>query len=202
MRQPPLSPGRLDTGTDHHRPDPVPIWVTNLTAALAVKQPRHAHPQTDPAGRRPAAVLVALVDTPIGPQLLLTRRTPTLRDYPGYISLPGGSVERADRTPVDTALREAGEETGLDPRSVEVIGQLAERRAGSGHTVIPVVAWSFRLRFASRFNPDEVTKVALVPLAALVGHITPEAGRLPSDVGPIGPMTAEVIAEVAASCGV
>lgn len=200
MSRPRLAPGRLDAASTHH--PLVPTWVANLTAALAVKQPRRAHPQTDQGGRRPAAVLVALVDTQIGPQLLLTRRTTTLSDYPGYISLPGGSVEPTDRTPVDTALREAGEETGLDPRSVQVIGQLAERPAGSKYAVIPVIAWSSRLQFASRSNPDEVTRVALVPLAELVKHTTPQTRRRPSHVGPIGPMTADVIAEVAASCGV
>ena len=208
MSHPGLSPGPVDSGTNRDRPDPTPSWVENLSAALAVNHPRNAQihadqtDQTDRDRRQPSAVLVALVDTPIGPQLLLTRRATTLNDYPGYISLPGGSVEPADRSPVDTALREAVEETGLDSRSVQVIGQLPERPAGASHTVIPVVAWSSGLRFVSRSNPGEVTEVTLVPLAELVKPTSPQAGSLPSDVGPIGPMTAELIAEIAAGCEV
>jgi 8-oxo-dGTP pyrophosphatase MutT (NUDIX family) len=87
----------------------------------------------------PAAVLVPIVIRPSGPTVLLTQRTAHLRDHAGQVSFPGGRCEPEDDTPVATALREAGEEVGLDPSRVEVLGALGEYRTGTGFAVRPVV---------------------------------------------------------------
>ena len=103
---------------------------------------------------RPAAVLVlfgVLDDVPASHQaaavprdldlLLLTRAT-TLRSHPGQVAFPGGRVDPGDRDPVDAALREAREETGIDTDGVEVLGSFAELSLPhSRHRVTPVVAW-------------------------------------------------------------
>src|SRR5690606_21465694 len=53
--------------------------------------------------------------------LLLTRRSDTMRHHPGQIAFPGGGAEAVDEGDATrTALREAQEETGLDPAGVEV----------------------------------------------------------------------------------
>lgn len=72
---------------------------------------------------RPSAVLVALAEGPDGPTVLLTRRSQELRHHKGEISFPGGRMDPGE-TPLDTALREAHEEVGLDPASVRVHGEL------------------------------------------------------------------------------
>lgn len=86
-----------------------------------------------------AAVLVPLVLRETGMTVLLTQRTAHLRDHAGQISFPGGRCEEQDASPVETALREAQEEVGLDPAQVEVLGRLPEYRTGTGFSIIPVV---------------------------------------------------------------
>jgi 8-oxo-dGTP pyrophosphatase MutT (NUDIX family) len=126
--------------------------------------------RTPPPGARVGAVLVLLEDGPDadarGPRLVLTRRRPDLRSHPGQLSFAGGRVEPGE-TPVDAALREAGEEIGLDPSSVTVLG--------SGPTfyvppsrfwVLPVVA-RWRAPHPLTLEPREVAEVLHVGLDAL-----------------------------------
>lgn len=87
----------------------------------------------------PAAVLVPIVLRASGPTVLLTERTPHLRDHGGQVSFPGGRSEPGDASPVETALREAEEEVGLERSQVEVLGTLPDYCTGTGFRVTPVV---------------------------------------------------------------
>jgi 8-oxo-dGTP pyrophosphatase MutT (NUDIX family) len=82
------------------------------------------------------------------------------------VSFPGGRLEPGER-PLDAALRESQEETGLDPSTVEVIGRLpgiATVTSSSGITpFVGVLPGRPRLRP----NPAEVAAVLLVPLVEL-----------------------------------
>ena len=74
--------------------------------------------------------------------VLLMRRSSLLRHHAGEISFPGGGVEPVDIDSTATALREAQEETGLDPEGVEVLGTLPEVAIPvSNNLVTPVVGW-------------------------------------------------------------
>lgn len=90
------------------------------------------------AGRE-AAVLIPLVARPEGLRVMLTQRTAHLRDHAGQISFPGGSIEAEDAGPVDAALREAFEETGLPRAHVEVLGTMPKYGTGTGFAVTPIV---------------------------------------------------------------
>jgi 8-oxo-dGTP pyrophosphatase MutT (NUDIX family) len=74
--------------------------------------------------------------------LLLVERASTLNAHPGQIAFPGGGIDPEDGGPVAAALREAVEETGLDPAGVEILGPLPEIGLPvSNFMVTPVLAW-------------------------------------------------------------
>jgi len=111
----------------------------------------------------PAAVLVPLINRPAGVTVMLTQRTAHLNDHAGQISFPGGRVEEGDADRIQTALREAEEETGLDRAAVDIIGSLPDYDIPSGFRVTPVVGW---IEPPVAFDPDpfEVAEVFEVPL--------------------------------------
>jgi len=122
-------------------------------------------------GRRPvmiaASVLIPLVARADGLTMLLTRRTEHLATHAGQISFPGGRAEKVDVSPVDTALREAHEEIGLERRHVEIIGQLPDYLTGTGYHITPVVAL-LTPPFELRADAGEVAEIFEVPLAHLM----------------------------------
>jgi 8-oxo-dGTP pyrophosphatase MutT (NUDIX family) len=97
------------------------LSVERLRAALlspAEAEAMDAHGQTE------AAVLVPLYGYPDDPGLIFTERRHDLRRHGGEISFPGGRQDHPDEPLLETALREAEEEIGLDRAGVEVIGAL------------------------------------------------------------------------------
>jgi 8-oxo-dGTP pyrophosphatase MutT (NUDIX family) len=115
---------------------------------------------------RPAAVLLLVVNRP-EPTVVFTQRTTHLPDHAGKISFPGGRCDAGDCSPEDTALREAREEVGIDPASVQVLGRLPEYRTSTGYRVTPVVGWA-EPPLEYRPDPHEVADVFEVPLAFLL----------------------------------
>jgi 8-oxo-dGTP pyrophosphatase MutT (NUDIX family) len=86
-----------------------------------------------------AAVLLAFFEEEGETYVVLTRRATTLRSHRGEIALPGGRTD-GDETPVETALREAHEEVGIDPASVTPIGWLSPIVTfASGSALWPVI---------------------------------------------------------------
>ncbi len=115
----------------------------------------------------PASVLLPIVMRDSGMTLLLTQRTAHLTDHGGQISFPGGRVESADTSAIETALRETEEEVGLDRRHIEVIGTLPEYITGTGFLVTPVVS-IVQPPFDLHADPSEVAEIFEVPLSFLM----------------------------------
>jgi 8-oxo-dGTP pyrophosphatase MutT (NUDIX family) len=157
-----------------------PGWLRELAGA-ARQMPVSAHLRPPQAGGRASAVLVLFADGPAGPDVLLIQRSPGLRRHAGQTAFPGGAIDAADTGPVAAALREAAEETGLDPGGVEVVGVLPELFvARSGFRVLPVLAWWWKPCPVGPADPVEVAAVARVPLAELADPANRFTVRHPS----------------------
>lgn len=123
------------------------------------------------AGARPAAVLVLVAPDAAGDaRVVLIERTSYDGHHSGEIAFPGGAAESADADLVETALREAGEEIGLDPDGigVRVVGALEVFWIPvSNFRVTPILAVADRLP-AWVPDPREVRRVIEAPLAAFL----------------------------------
>ena len=133
------------------------VWTPELLAEPRFSQHAPVH----------ASVLVPLVMRDSGLTVLLTERTTHLSNHSGQVAFPGGKVDPEDADAVETALREAEEEIGLERRFVQVLGTLPIYTTGSGFLVTPVVALVDAAHSVTA-NPYEVADVFEVPLEFLM----------------------------------
>ncbi|QCQ18120.1 NUDIX hydrolase [Microbacterium sp. RG1] len=139
---------------------PAPAPTDRAAAVLMLFGVLDALPATRVAADR--AVSVDL-------DVLLLSRAATLRAHPGQVAFPGGRLDAGDDGPVAAALREAQEETGLDPAGVEVLGVLpAVPLAFSQHVVTPVLAWWQRPSPVGVVDVAESAAVFRAPVADLL----------------------------------
>ncbi len=114
-----------------------------------------------------AAVLAGIVPRADGAQVILTRRTETLRQHGGQVGFPGGRTEPDDRDAVAAALRESQEEIALPADQVQALGYLDPFVTITGYRVTPVVA-VVDPDFVPIAQPSEVAEVFEVPLDYLM----------------------------------
>lgn len=140
-------------------------------------------PALDAADARAAAVLVlfGVLDTLPSDHIaqssavsrhldvLLLARASTLRSHAGQIAFPGGRVDPEDDGVVAASLREAQEETGLEPSGIDVLGALDPvPLATSQHLVTPVLAWWTAPSPVHAVDLAESADVFRVPVADLL----------------------------------
>lgn len=101
-------------------------------------------------------------------QLVLTRRTDTLRGHSGQVSFPGGRRDDEDDSFAATALRETCEELGLCDEPIILLGHLSELYIiPTGFNVHPYVGYLPHIPIFTP-NPHEVAVVFSVPLTDLL----------------------------------
>jgi 8-oxo-dGTP pyrophosphatase MutT (NUDIX family) len=145
--------------------DPIPSQRIMVPISRAMRPPEGVTPQQ-------AGVLVLLYPENDDLQIVLTRRTDTLRGHTGQISFPGGRRDAQDESFTATALRETCEELGLCDPPVQIIGMLSPIYIPpSNFEVHPTVA-ALPERPIFHVNPSEVAEVFTLPLETLLDAST------------------------------
>lgn len=167
---------------------PPPGWLEPLlTRVQAVEAADFTRLPTPEDGGRASAVLVLFGEQrDTGPDVLMLQRAANMRTHAGQPAFPGGACDPGDLDAAATALREAYEEVGLDPGSVQVIAELPTLWIPvSNFLVTPVLGWWRHPHDVGPADPIEVARVARLPVRDLVEPANRLRVRHPS--GWIGP---------------
>lgn len=178
-----------------------PAWAQDLARTACI--PDHDVRRSTAVPGRRAAVLALLSERGGELSVLLTTRASDLSRYPGLISFPGGLADECDGSVIETALREAEEEVGVAPESVDVLGVMSPMALpADGLTVYPVLARKRETPAAgwSR-NYSEVDALDEIPLRILADRPQGEdapglpAGeaRLANPSAQLGDMTRAIV---------
>ncbi|GAQ55319.1 putative NUDIX hydrolase [Streptomyces acidiscabies] len=153
----------------------LPEWLEPVVRAVREVRPEQLSrflPPQDGGGRQ-SAVLILFGEGERGPELLLMERAGSLRSHAGQPSFPGGALDPGDGDPqgdgpLRAALREAEEETGLDPAGVQIFGVLPKLYIPvSGFVVTPVLGWWRKPSPVGAVDLAETARVFTVPVADL-----------------------------------
>jgi 8-oxo-dGTP pyrophosphatase MutT (NUDIX family) len=157
-----------------HLPEPPAALMPTRTDTGERRTPEWPYGE---ASAKPSAVLLLIApaaddDPDADAQILLIRRVDRGGHHSGQMAFPGGRAEPEDPGSVETALREANEEVGLDAAAagVRVIGLLEEFWIPvSGYRVTPVLAIAVR-RPALVAAEAEVAEFLWAPIDAFLPH--------------------------------
>jgi len=165
---------------EHMQPD---IFFQELERQLKSRLPGNAsHVKMLPPGRllqvpsgqdiyRDSAVLILLFPDGEEIKICLIRRPATMKNHAGQIALPGGKRESHDANLIQTALREAYEEIGIDRNAVNVVGLLSPVYVQiSDFLITPVIGW-LNKKPEILVDPNEVDEVIFISLEDISNEV-------------------------------
>lgn len=113
---------------------------------------------------RQASVLIPMLLEDETWHLLYIRRTANQYDpHSGQVAFPGGARDFHDTNEIETALREAKEEIGINPSDITILGRLKNYMTITNYIVTPIICsfpWPYKLKLAKR----EVSRAFTIPL--------------------------------------
>lgn len=152
---------------DTSHPPSCPHWLRQILPRLA-RNPTgwfRQHPPPSSPRRRSAVLMLFGPDGDGGLDVVLTERAHTLNSHAAQVVFPGGHQDPEDPTSTAAALREANEEVGLDPSTVEVLGELPPLYlTPTGNAVTPVLGWWHSPHPIQVMDEAEVAQVTRAPL--------------------------------------
>ena len=152
----------------HLEPTARQLGLDDVRARLAALPPASSPVPLVP-GSRAAAVLVPLFEEDGEARVVLTKRPDTMPSHQGEIAFPGGKHEPdLDPDLRATALREAHEEIGLDPETIDVVARLEGIATVASRFVITPFVGFLPGRPALNPDPRDVGAVLDVPLSELM----------------------------------
>ena len=132
---------------------------------------------TEENNARKSSILILLYPEENEIKTLLILR----KEYNGFhsnqISFPGGKSENFDKSLIDTALREAHEEIGVDINSIKIIGQLTSLYIPiSNFLVFPLLGYSYNKPILKK-NNFEVEKIIEINISDLLNPVNIKKGE-------------------------
>ncbi len=126
--------------------------------------------QQRPEGFRARESAVLLLLNPFSKELSLifTKRSSMLKVHRGQVSFPGGQRDKKDKNLLNTALREAYEEIGINKEDIEILGNLSELFIPPSNFDVHCVVGILQKKPQYKINPNEVEEVVEVPLSMLL----------------------------------
>jgi 8-oxo-dGTP pyrophosphatase MutT (NUDIX family) len=116
---------------------------------------------------RGAAVLMPIFELDDDLHLVYIRRSDHVDSHRGQVAFPGGRVDPTDETLLHTALREAREEVGIEPESVDLLGCFEGTVARTSEIHVTPFVGVIPAAHGLRADPKEVAAIFFVPMSAL-----------------------------------
>lgn len=126
---------------------------------------KNFHPnRLEDDGSTRGAVLIPIFEKNDELFVLFTKRTDDLPTHKGQISFPGGKIEEKDKSMLDCAIREAGEEVGICSSAIELLGELNQTKTYGSNFLLSVFVGKIANPFKLIINEDEVDEIIEVPM--------------------------------------
>lgn len=93
----------------------------------------------------------------------LSKRTELMNSFKGEICFVGGRRDQEDSDDVETALREAKEEIGIDKSQITILAQLCPILTSNGNLITPVIAYFDKSTYVPNLNQNEVEYIFDLP---------------------------------------